>query len=116
MSHALDRRRVILAGSALVAAAAVSGAVRATADSASAADLLAATRKFLDGLEPDKRKAASFAWDGSEWRSWNYFGVGGYIKPGLRLEQMSAAQKAAAWDLLADACSRPPASRRPATS
>ena len=67
----------------------------------SAGDLLAATRKFLDGLEPDKRKAASFAWDGSEWRSWNYFGVGGFIKPGLRLEQMSAAQKEAAWDLLA---------------
>ena len=64
-------------------------------------DLLAATRNFLDGLEPDKRKAASFAWDGPEWRSWNYFGVGGYIKPGLRLEQMSAAQKAAAWNLLA---------------
>ena len=72
----------------------------------SAADLLAATRKFLDGLEPDKRKAASFAWDGSEWRSWNYFGVGGFIKPGLRLQQMSAAQKEAAWDLLATLSAR----------
>ena len=49
---------------------------------------------------PDKRKAASFAWNGSEWRGWNYFGVGGYVKPGLRLEQMSAAQKEAAWDVL----------------
>ena len=58
-------------------------------------------RKFLASLEPDKRKAASFAWNGPEWSAWNYFGVGGYIKPGLRLEQMSAAQKAAAWDLLA---------------
>ena len=94
-----DRRRVILAGSALVAAA----AVPAFADTglSPAGDLLAATRKFLDGLEPDKRKAASFAWDGSEWRGWNYFGVGGFIKPGLRLEQMSAAQKEAAWGLLA---------------
>ncbi len=99
MSHALDRRRVIVAGSALVAATAVPAL--ANSGLGSAADLLAATRKFLDGLEPDKRKAASFAWDGSEWRSWNYFGVGGFIKPGLRLEQMSAAQKEAAWDLLA---------------
>ena len=97
--HTLDRRRVIVAGSALVAASAVPAS--ANGGLAPAGDLLAATRKFLDGLEPDKRKAASFAWDGSEWRSWNYFGVGGFIKPGLRLEQMSAAQKEAAWDLLA---------------
>jgi hypothetical protein len=71
---------------------------------APAGDLLAATRKFLDGLEPNKRKAASFAWNGPEWRDWNYFGgggAGGFIKPGLRLEQMNAAQKAAAWDALA---------------
>src|SRR6185436_1359748 len=68
---------------------------------APANDLLGSTRKFLATLEPDKRKAASFAWDGAEWRGWNYFGGSGLIKPGLRLEQMSAAQKAAAWDLLA---------------
>ena len=60
-----------------------------------------ASKAFQAGLEPDKRKAASFAWDGAEWRGWNYFGVGGYIKPGLRLEQMSKAQKDAAWDVLA---------------
>ena len=99
MSYAFDRRRVIVAGSALVAATAVPAF--ANGGLAPAGDLLAATRNFLDGLEPDKRKAASFAWDGSEWRSWNYFGVGGFIKPGLRLEQMSAAQKEAAWNLLA---------------
>ena len=29
------------------------------------------------------------------------FGSAGYIKPGFRLEQMNADQKAAAWDLLA---------------
>ena len=99
MSHALDRRRVIVAGSVLIAATAVPAL--ANGGLGSAADLLAATRKFLDGLEPDKRKAASFAWDGSEWRNWNYFGAAGFIKPGLRLEQMSAAQKEAAWNLLA---------------
>ena len=60
--HTLDRRRVIVAGSALVAASAI--AASADGGLAPAADLLAATRKFLDGLEPDKRKAASFAWNG----------------------------------------------------
>ena len=44
---------------------------------------------------------ASFAWDGPEWRGWNYFGSSDFIKPGLRLERMNALQKAAAWDLLA---------------
>ena len=76
-------------------------AAPAAAGLAPAADLLAATRKFLSSLEPDKRKAASFAWNGPEWRGWNYFGAAGFIKPGLRLEQMSAAQKDAAWDVLA---------------
>src|ERR1041384_3110814 len=97
----LNRRRVVLAGSALLGAAALPRVAAATGgDLAPAADFLAATRKFLAALEPDKLKAASFAWDGPEWRGWNYFGAAGYIKPGLRLEQMNAAQKAAAWDLL----------------
>jgi hypothetical protein len=103
----LDRRDVILAGTALLGAAALpcSAALAAADALAPAADLLAATRKFLAALEPDKRKAASFAWGGPEWRSWNYFGIGGFIKPGLRLEQMNASEKAAAWDLLATALS-----------
>jgi hypothetical protein len=98
---ALDRRRVVLAGSALLGTAVLSReAGAADAGLASAADLLAATRKFLASLEPDKQKSATFAWNGSEWRGWNYFGSAGFIKPGLRLEQMNAAQKAAAWDVL----------------
>jgi hypothetical protein len=96
-----DRRRVILTGAALLGATALPHPSHANDALAPAGDVLAATRKFLGSLEPDKRKAASFAWNGSEWRGWNYFGVGGYIKPGLRLEQMSATQKGAAWDLLA---------------
>jgi len=99
-NHSIDRRRVILAGSALAASAALPDAATAQTGLAPAADLLAATRRLLGSLEPEQRKAASFAWDGPEWRSWNYFGVAGYIKPGLRLEQMNAVQKAAAWDLL----------------
>ena len=99
-NHLINRRRVILAGSALAASTALPEAATAQTGLAPAADLLAATRRLLGSLEPEQRKAASFAWDGPEWRSWNYFGVGGYIKPGLRLEQMNAIQKAAAWDLL----------------
>jgi hypothetical protein len=99
-SPALDRRRVMLAGSALIGAAALPCSVAANEGLGSAADLFAATRKFLATLEPEKYKVARFAWNGSEWRSWNYFGAAGFIKPGLRLEQMDAAQKEAAWALL----------------
>jgi hypothetical protein len=98
-----DRRRLILAGTAFLGMSALPPPAAGATEPGlgSAVDLLNTARRFLAGLEPDKRKAASFAWDGPEWRGWNYFGVGGYIKPGLRLEQMSPAQKAAAWDVLA---------------
>lgn len=55
---------------------------------------------FLAMLSPQQRKAATFAWNGPQWRRWNYFGGGGLKKPGLRLEQMQPAQETAAWDLL----------------
>lgn len=98
-----DRRRVVLAGAALVAATAIPNASPRTAEAGlgPAADLLARARQFLSGLEPEQRKAASFAWDGPEWRGWNYFGSSDFIKPGLRLQQMGNPQKAVAWDLLA---------------
>ena len=97
-----NRRRVILGGAAALGLAALPGTATAQAGGlGSAAELLDRIKAFQATLEPDKRKAASFAWDGSEWRGWNYFGVGGYIKPGLRLEQMSKAQKDAAWHALA---------------
>ena len=96
----LDRRRVILAGGALLGTAALADNVSAAAGLASAAAFIEAVRRLLAALEPEQRKAASFAWNGSEWRGWNYFGSAGFIKPGLRLEQMNAAQKAAAWDVL----------------
>jgi uncharacterized protein DUF3500 len=98
-----DRRRVVFGATALLGAAALPGGGRAAANDGlgPAADLLATTRKLLASLEPAQRKAASFPWNGPEWSGWNYFGAAGYIKPGLRLEQMSPAQKAAAWDLLA---------------
>jgi hypothetical protein len=100
----LNRRRVVLAGGALLGLTALPNETAAANDPglAPAPDLLAATRKLLSSLDGDQRKAAAFAWNGPEWNGWNYFGsVGGFIKPGLRLEQMNAAQKAAAWELLA---------------
>jgi hypothetical protein len=109
-----DRRRVVFGATALFGAAALPGGVGAADNDGlgSAADLLAATHKFLSSLEPAKRKAASFAWNGPEWSGWNYFGAAGFIKPGLRLEQMTPEQKALAWDLLATLSS--PAGRQKA--
>jgi hypothetical protein len=113
MNHDAPHRRSViagsmaLAGSALLpraAAAQVSGVTPPRSQGPSlgpATELRTAVEKFLEGLEPDKRKAATFAWNGPEWRNWDYFGSGNNIKPGLRLEVMSAAQKAAAWDVLA---------------
>src|SRR6266545_125190 len=102
-----DRRSVMLGGTALLGAAVLSNAGAAEAELGSAVDLTERVRRFRAGLEPDKQKAASFAWNGSEWRGWNYFGFPSVIKPGLRLEQLDAAQKAAAWDLLATLLSPP---------
>jgi len=99
----MDRRCVVLAGTAVLGTTMLPKAVAAAPDAGlgSAAELLAGVRTFLAKLEPDKLKAATFSWNGPEWRGWNYFGVGGYVKPGLRLEQMNADQKSAAWSLLA---------------
>ena len=100
-SAAPDRRHVMLAGSALVGAAILPKLAHAQGGLGPAGELLTAVRKFLAGLDPDKRKAATFAWNAPQWRSWDYFGSGNNIKPGLRLEQMSADQKADAWNVLA---------------
>ncbi|MEL6372961.1 MAG: DUF3500 domain-containing protein [Pseudomonadota bacterium] len=68
---------------------------------APAADLIARVQTLLSRLRPEQRAAMRFAWDGREWRDWTYFGVGGFIKPGLRLEQMSRDQQNAAWNVMA---------------
>src|SRR5919108_1413363 len=85
-----DRRRVIVGASALFGAAMLSPAV-AAGGLGSAADLFAGARRFLAGLDTDQRKTASFAWNGREWNGWNYFGIGGYIKPGIPLGPMDPA-------------------------
>jgi len=101
-------RREVVAGLAAAAAAITSSPAAAAPPPAaitSASSLVARTTQFLAGLDEAQRKAASFDWGGSEWRNWNYFGVGGYIKPGLRLEQMRPAQKDAAWALFGEVLS-----------
>lgn len=104
-SLTLDRRRLLEAGAAIAGAATFVGIPAALAAGvpglAPASELLDRTRRFLATLDAGQRKAATFPWAGRQWREWNYYGVGGYVKPGLRLEQMSAPQKAAAWELLA---------------
>ena len=102
-----DRRTIVLTGGALLGMAAFPrGAIAQGSSLAPAADFLAASRKFLATLDPEKRRAASFEFNGREWRGWNYFGATGFIKPGLRLEQMSVAQKDAAWDVVATLMSK----------
>ena len=96
-------RRHVLAGGAAAAGAITHPLCNALAASpalAPAAALLQQTRAFLAMLEPEKRQAASFPWAGKQWRDWNYYGVTGFIKPGLRLEQMTPPQKAAAWAVI----------------
>ena len=55
-----DRRRVVLAGSALLGIAALPNGAAAANDAglAPAAELLAAARKLLSSLDADQRKAA----------------------------------------------------------
>jgi hypothetical protein len=103
MTHILNRRQAI-AGTAAVASAAMllsrpSGAAMSSPALAPASALTTRVKGFLSGLDLAQRKAASFAWDSSTWRNWNYYGASGYVKPGLRLEQMSASQKDEAWAL-----------------
>ena len=62
----LDRRSIMAAGAALLCTAALPRAASAADEGlGSAADLLGKVRAFLSGLEPDQRKAASFALNGS---------------------------------------------------
>ena len=73
---------------------------------ASADQLTARVSHFVSALDDSKREKATFSWNGSEWRSWNYFGGGGFIKPGLRLEEMNASERDATWNVLASVLSQ----------
>ncbi len=101
-----SRRDTMIALATLTGASVLPGAAHgAPSTLASAATLTQRTTAFLGGLDDGQRKAASFDWDGAQWKRWDYFGVSGYAKPGLRLEQMRAPQKDAAWSIFADVLS-----------
>lgn len=107
----LDRapnRRSLLATSAaaaVVPALPAFGAAPGPLPLGDASRLVERTLAWLGSLDPNQKAAASFPWAGDQWRSWSYFGVGGFSKPGLRLEQMLAPQKDAAWAMLAEVLS-----------
>lgn len=95
----LDRRHFIAAATLSPLALQTSSLAKGLAPQALAPAVAVTerTQAFLKLLEPPKRQAVAFPWDGNQWRDWNYFGASGYTKPGLRLEQMTGPQKDAAW-------------------
>jgi Protein of unknown function (DUF3500) len=107
MKQSLTRRSILVG---VTAAAVVPPpffpSIAASAQPLMAADdLNARVTSFLSLLDGQKKEMVSFAWNGREWRNWNYFGGGGFIKPGLRLEQMSQPEKDATWNILASVLS-----------
>jgi hypothetical protein len=96
----LNRRDLILASAAGVTLALSPTALAAQAKPGSAAEFRQRAQDFLAVLSPDEKASAEFPLDGDVQRRWNFMGVGGFIKPGLRFEQMSSQQKDAGWHLL----------------
>ena len=108
MKRLIGRRTVLVGGaSAALAGLTLRPAMSAKLQSLASADQFTArVSDFVSALDDSKRKKATFSWNGSEWRSWNYFGGGGFIKPGLRLEEMSASERDATWNVLASVLSQ----------
>jgi hypothetical protein len=57
------------------------------------------TSSFLARLAPDKAARARFEFGSSTWRGWDYFG-NNLFKPGIRFEEMDAAETEAGSELL----------------
>jgi hypothetical protein len=94
-----DRRTVMKSGLALGLAPWLV-AQTAQAAMAPAAAFVGRLGEWIGGLEPAQVQAASFALDGREWKRWDFMGGSGFIKPGLRLEQMNAGQRERAFSVL----------------
>lgn len=101
MKNAVSRRTMLVGGAAAVASPLLPAMAAPIPPLVPADDLMARVSRFLSLLDSAKTEAVRFAWNGREWRNWNYFGGGGFIKPGLRLEQMSQDEQDAAWEMLA---------------
>jgi Protein of unknown function (DUF3500) len=65
----------------------------------STAPVREAAVKFLAALTPEQRAKTTFPADDSEWRKWN--NVHRYVRQGVSFTEMSEAQQAVAFDLLA---------------
>jgi hypothetical protein len=94
----LTRRQIVLAPPALLTASAAQAAT--SPDLGDAAPVRAKAQTLLKQLTPEQSGEARFPLGGDVQASWNFMGAGGFIKPGVRLENMTPAQKDAAWDLL----------------
>jgi hypothetical protein len=93
-----NRRQVLFAAPALLVPP---RALAATGmDLGDASTFRAKAESFLAKLSPEQSAGARFPFGGEVQARWNFMGVGGFIKPGLRLEQMDSALKDQAWDLL----------------
>ncbi|MEM7774352.1 MAG: DUF3500 domain-containing protein [Pseudomonadota bacterium] len=102
MTHSVTRRGVLVGGTAaaLSGTPVFSSLASAPQPLMDAGELTARVMRFLAMLDTQKKTQASFDWNGRAWRRWNYFGGGRFIKPGLRLEQMSETEKDATWSIL----------------
>jgi Protein of unknown function (DUF3500) len=97
----ISRRDILLTGAAIAAAPLLPHATFAAAtDLGDAKQFRERVASFAAMLSPEESEAARFPFGGEVQANWNFMGAGGFIKPGFRLEQMSADQKTAAWDVL----------------
>jgi hypothetical protein len=102
----LSRRAVLVTAAALpLFPQALLAAGPARPDLGKAQPLRLALSNWLAMLSPDEAAAARFPFDGDVMRRWNFMGTGGFIKPGLRLEEMTAQQKEAAFGVLSSVLS-----------
>lgn len=66
----------------------------------STAPVVAAAANFLGSLDTAQLSRTHYAVDDPEWRNWSNVDVGIFARYGVSLEEMTPAQKTAAWDLL----------------
>lgn len=94
----INRRHILLATPALLMPSIARAAT--TTDLGDASAFRNKAEAFLSKLSPEQTAEAKFPYGGEVQAYWNFMGVGGFIKPGIRLENMDGALKDQAWDLL----------------
>ncbi len=103
----VDRRHFLLgaAGAAMLPFVSIPALADTAADLGAASQFRERVTSLLAALQPGQKQRAMFPFGGDVQRNWNFMGIGGFIKPGLRLEEMDAAQKERAWDVLSSVMS-----------